>query len=299
MINKIDLIHKKFFISLSAVCILSSYFFSGSISINGIQTYLLFFFVSIIGIPHGFFDFSIGRKIFKKFTNKWFIYFSLSYILILLIYLVAWVYAPGISLLFFLLLAAYHFGYEDNNYLFEKKHIYINLNIFIKGIIIVFTPIIFHFEQVSELFSLLINSPVKNIEFTMTQKMLFITLSVFHILLERNRNYLFKIEALICFCNFIILPPLISFTIYFCFLHSIRHFIESIYISNLVPNNFTIKKFLVTIILFSLVISFLLTILLSNYLKITVYDAIIKYVFISLACLTLPHMIFNMIPYKK
>ena len=110
MINKINIIHKKSFVILSIASLLVFYTFTFTPRID-YQVYVLFGLVSAIGIPHGFFDFSIGKKIFKKFHKKWILYFTLSYIFISFIYLIAWIFLPGLSLLLFLFLAAYHFGF--------------------------------------------------------------------------------------------------------------------------------------------------------------------------------------------
>jgi len=299
MINKINIIHKKSFVILSIVSLLVFYIFTFSPNID-YQVYFLFGLVSAIGIPHGFFDFSIGKKIFKKYHRKWILYFTLSYIFISFIYLIAWVFLPGLSLLLFLFLAAYHFGFEDYNYMQEtNKVVYVDINIFIKGLIVVFTPILFHFDQVNYLFSVLIGYKINGIEFSIIQKILFIFLSVTHILFEKKKSYLHKTEGILCFLNFVILPPLVSFILYFCFMHSIRHFLESIYILKLVPNNFTTRNFLIVIILTSVVFSIFSVFLISNFYEISISDTVIKFIFIILACLTLPHMIFNMLPYNK
>jgi len=299
MINKINIIHKKSFVILSIASLLVFYIFTFSPNID-YQVYFLFGLVSAIGIPHGFFDFSIGKKIFKKYHRKWILYFTLSYIFISFIYLIAWVFLPGLSLLLFLFLAAYHFGFEDYNYMQEtNKVVYVDINIFIKGLIVVFTPILFHFDQVNYLFSVLIGYKINGIEFSIIQKILFIFLSVTHILFEKKKSYLHKTEGILCFLNFVILPPLVSFILYFCFMHSIRHFLESIYILKLVPNNFTTRNFLIVIILTSVVFSIFSVFLISNFYEISISDTVIKFIFIILACLTLPHMIFNMVPYNK
>ena len=298
MVSKIDNIHKKLFVSLS-IATFALYYFSDIYTELSLQIYILFFFVSFIGLPHGFFDFSIGKILFKKYLNLWSLYFVVTYLLIFIIYFISWLFIPGLSLLFFLFLAAYHFGFEDYNYLRIGEEQYFNVSIFIKGLIIVFTPILFHFEDINYLFQLLIGYKVPGIEFTLVQKLMFVILSLFHILFEKDKKYLYKFEGIICFCNFIFLPPLLSFVLYFCFMHSIRHFIESIYISNLLPKNFTIKSFIIIIILFSFVFSLLSILFIHNVYLISVNEAIIKFIFIILACLTLPHMIFNMWPCKK
>ena len=298
MVSKIDDIQKKLFVFLSSIAFASYFLFSSNNSLN-VQIYLLFFLVSIIGIPHGFFDFSIGKILFKKYLRLWLLYFVITYMLIFIIYFISWLFLPGLSLLIFLFLAAYHFGFEDYNYLRNKNEKYFNISILIKGLIVVFTPILFHFDDINYLFQLLIGYKLEGIEFTVFQKLLFSALSIFHILFEKEKNFLHKFEGIIAFANFVFLPPLLSFILYFCFMHSIRHFIESIYISRLLPDNFTVKKFLLYVTISSFMFSLLSIYLIQNIFEISINETIIKFIFIILACLTLPHMIFNMWPYKK
>jgi len=89
-----------------------------------------------------------------------------------------------------------------------------------------------------------------------------------------------------------IFNPLVAFTIYFCFLHSIRHIISISY--ELDPGNFLagirtfIKKSLpltlVTAVLYLLAMFFL-----SN--SYGLNDVVIKVIFIGLASLTFPHIL--------
>tara|TARA_B100001778_G_scaffold150439_1_gene123556 strand:- start:543 stop:1463 length:921 start_codon:yes stop_codon:yes gene_type:complete len=298
MIAKIDELQKKFFIFLSFIAFILYFLFNSYNSLN-LQIYFLFFLVSIIGIPHGFFDFSIGKILFKKYLRLWPLYFVITYMVIFIAYLISWLFLPGLSLLFFLFLAAYHFGFEDYNYLNNENEKYFNVSIFIKGLIVVFTPILFHFDDINYLFKLLIGYKIEGVEFSSLQKLMFVFLSIFHILFERKKSFLHKFEGIISFANFVFLPPLLSFILYFCFMHSIRHFIESIYVSRLLPENFTIKRFLIYITISSFIFSLLSIFLIKNIYEISINETIIKFIFIILACLTLPHMIFNMWPSKK
>ena len=297
MIKKIDNIQKYTFIIIS---LFSLVFYIGlDFSFKAdTQNYILFILVSLVGIPHGFFDFSIGRKIFEKYFNAWFIIFTASYISISALYLTTWVLFPEPALIFFLAIAAYHFGYEDYNYLSKNKINYRNINIFIKGLIIVMAPIIFHYDEVRELFSILTNSDFRYHDFSQNNKILFLVLSFAYIIFDNKSSLVNKTEGLVSIVNFILLPPIISFVLYFCFLHSIRHFIESILILKNVPKGYSIKYFIFLIVTISLVTSIISIILFSNLYQLSINETIIKYIFMALACLTLPHMIFNMWPKK-
>jgi Brp/Blh family beta-carotene 15,15'-monooxygenase len=90
----------------------------------------------------------------------------------------------------------------------------------------------------------------------------------------------------------IIFTPLIAFTIYFCFLHSIRHSASLIHKIN--SKNFSegLKEFLKKATPLTLVtaILFILSIyILTNYFVLD--EAILKVIFIGLASLTFPHIL--------
>ena len=98
---------------------------------------------------------------------------------------------------------------------------------------------------------------------------------------------------LVLILNFITLPPLLSFILYFCFHHSIRHYIHSIYHDNLIPRKYDTRQYLKTIIMTSVFFAIIVLICLQAYGQYSFDIIIVKYIFILLACLTLPHLILN------
>ena len=98
---------------------------------------------------------------------------------------------------------------------------------------------------------------------------------------------------LLLIANFIILPPLVSFILYFCFHHSLRHYIHSIYHDNLVPNKYSTNEYLKAIITASVLFTLVVLISLQTYGQYSFDIIIVKYIFILLACLTLPHLMLN------
>ena len=86
--------------------------------------------------------------------------------------------------------------------------------------------------------------------------------------------------------------PLVAFTIYFCFLHSVRHSFGLIYEIN--NKNFKdgFNKFLKKALPLTLVTAILFVVsvyILTNYYVLD--DAILKVIFIGLASLTFPHIL--------
>ena len=151
-------------------------------------------------------------------------------------------------------------------------------------------PILFHSPDVffifNQIIGLNVNYPDINIYiYYFYFALLFIALYLNSI----KRSWVYLILIL----NFIILPPLLSFILYFCFHHSIRHYIYSIYQDKLVPKKYETKQYLKTITMASIFFATIVLISLRAYGQYSFDIIIVKYIFILLACLTLPHLILN------
>ena len=260
------------------------------------------FLILIIGVSHGSLDNIKGRKLFQIFRIDNFLIFYLSYILFSLIVIFLWVIIPSVSLVIFLIVASHHFGKEDTQFLIIKNSYYNQLLFFLKGSLIIFAPMYFHFDETVSIFKLLLidnESFYESLSFVETNKILLycITLSTLSSILLFVKNFELK-KFTIFFDYFSILiinyyfSPLLAFTIYFCFLHSIRHSISLM--SELDKNNLTtglkifIKKALPLTIL-TAIFCFIGLYLLNN-----TYDfnnSILKIIFIGLASLTFPHIL--------
>ena len=109
-----------------------------------------------IGISHGSLDNIKGKKLFKIFgINNFFIFYFL-YILLALIIIILWVILPYISLIIFLIIASYHFGKEDTQFLIDENSYSNQLLFFFKGSLIISAPIYFHFDETISIFKLLL-----------------------------------------------------------------------------------------------------------------------------------------------
>ena len=91
-------------------------------------------------------------------------------------------------------------------------------------------------------------------------------------------------------------PPLVAFTLYFCFLHSFRHTISLSYDLN--PSNFAIglkifiKKAVTLTLTTAALFIFATAMLVKNY---GIDSSILKVIFIGLASLTFPHILLEYI----
>ena len=243
-----------------------------------------------------------GKKLSQFYNVKKSYFFYLIYSLIGISIIIFWLFFPTASLILFLVVASYHFGKEDTEFLINNKNVSNLILYFLKGSLIIIAPLIFHFVETINIFKLLLIENEKFylfLSFIEDNSILLFALSIS--LLSCIYYFLkdFKIINTLIVLDFFsiivlnyFLTPLIAFTIYFCFLHSFRHSISLI--TMLDENSFKIgaitfiKKAMpltvLTAILYVLSLYFL-----SNFYQLN--DAILKVIFIGLASLTFPHIL--------
>ena len=267
-----------------------------------ISPLICLFLILIIGVSHGSLDNLKGRKLFQIYGINNFLIFYLSYILISIIIIILWIIAPSLSLVTFLIIASHHFGKEDSQFLITENSFFNQLLFFLKGSLIIFAPIYFHFDETISIFKLLLVENESFYEFLNiieTNKILLygIILSTFSSIILFAKNFeLKKITFFLDYFSILIInycfSPLMAFTIYFCFLHSVRHSISLMY--ELDKDNLTnglkifIRKALPLTILTAAFCFFGLYLLNNTY---NFDSSILKIIFIGLASLTFPHIL--------
>ena len=80
------------------------------------------FLILSIGISHGALDHVKGKKLLKILGIKSSAIFYLGYIFVGLITIFIWLLFPKFLLLLFLIVAAYHFGKEDSEFINKHKN---------------------------------------------------------------------------------------------------------------------------------------------------------------------------------
>ncbi len=250
------------------------------------------FLILTIGISHGSLDHIKGKKLIKFFGFKSMSIFYLSYLLIGAVTILIWLIFPKSLLFLFLIIAAYHFGKEDSEFINQKKNF--ELIYFLKGSLIITSPLFFHKEETIVIFETL-NFNISN-NLIISDEILFILiiLSLLSgIILSFKKNIEVKSLLLMDYLSIIILNyflnPIIAFTIYFCFLHSIRHSISLIReLNKNLKKGLTLfikKSFPITILT---ILGYVLSIsILNNYNEFN--ETIYRAIFIGLASLTFPH----------
>jgi Brp/Blh family beta-carotene 15,15'-monooxygenase len=250
----------------------------------------------IIGISHGSLDNIKGKKLLKLFGYKSGILFYSIYLIISLSIIILWLILPNTILLLFLIVAAFHFGKEDTVFAFKRRFFIPEILFFFKGSSVIIAPLLFQRDATNMIFKTLnfyvFESSIFNDQFLMIILFLSFLSSIY---ISSNKDSDNKALMIMDFLSLIILnfflTPVLAFTLYFCFLHSIRHSITLIFeldkFFNAGLKKFISKAFpltLITSIVFLITIYFL-----NNFYKLD--EAIYKVVFIGLASLTFPHIL--------
>ena len=253
------------------------------------------FLILVIGISHGALDDMKGKKLLKLLRyNSISIFYSI-YLMISILIVIAWYIFPNAILLIFLIVAAYHFGKEDTVFSF-KKRLVSEILFFLKGSSVIVSPLLFQREATNEIFKLLNFNVFELPVFSDQLLIIFLILSFFSSLyISSSKNLDIKMIMIVDFLSLLILnfflTPVLAFTIYFCFLHSIRHSITLIFeLDNSFKKGlrkFTVRAIPLTII--TMVIFLVAIYSLNNFYMLD--EAIYKVIFIGLASLTFPHIL--------
>ncbi len=253
------------------------------------ENQILLFLIPLIwpGLAHGSLDLEIviNRGFIKGFGHK--ILFFIIYVTLIICFFYFWLIFPDIGFLIFLLLSIIHFGISDR---LSKIKINRIVEIIFRGMAIIILPLKFHQDKTLEIFQFfgLSNETLNSIQFFSHYffYLLIFFFSLWIILREKSKDLKFKIFIefiLIIFC-FIYFEPIISFLIYFCFLHSIRHLNDEKKILNLTYKDLFLKTLPFTIIPLVILLFYILIIDLNQ-------NKNLYYTLIGLSSLTIPHVI--------
>ena len=260
-----------------------------------ILSFLLIFF---IGLPHGSFDGAVASLVGFK-TKYQFIIFLFYYVFLFLFVILFWLYLPIPALFIFLFMTVAHFGLCDwSNFKIEKYKYSVS---FTYGMTIIFGIIFFNESQSIKIFEYLTNEKIYYFQQYLIIPYILTFISIIYFLylsIYEKKLRLGIIEILILLIIFFIFDPLLSFALYFCFFHTykhLKHLIKNVYL------HLSNKKFVIyTTLLFTIVSWFAGFIIILHLIQnFSVYESLLKVIFIGLAALTLPHMILVDFIYRK
>ncbi len=246
-------------------------------------------FVVFIGLPHGAFDAAISLSMLpstKKIIRLTGVLFC--YLLLAIIVVLVWYQIPRFSLLLFLIISVIHFGLAD--YSASPTRLKWSHVIAHGGIVAIWLPVI-HKEEVTEFFSILTNGQTPFLWDIMTILILFwVGGTALHLnhTLRSKKHYFVGLELIGLIILAWMASPLITFAVYFCLIHSRRHFMFIWKQLQPISTNWVLIK---SALLLSGA-SWLMGggLYWHLHLEMTPSNAALQTIFIGLAALTVPHM---------
>ena len=263
---------------------------TGIIDDLGFLNFIAISAIIFVGLPHGAMDGAVAYRLgwvkgFKKPT-----FFFGSYVLISICVVLFWLQFPVISLIAFLGISMIHFGIGDVNTNDDAR---VWIKIIANGGMVICGISLSHISNVDDVFSALLGGKSTSLVWGFVYLTAAVTaLSLLYCMVKFPVDKEWKktcFQLLGLGIVFFLLPPLLAFAFYFCFVHSIRHF-KSIYVT--LNDGLPDKKIYWLTFLFSAltwVIGGLILIL--NQGTIEIETQIYRIIFIGLAALTVPHMI--------
>jgi Brp/Blh family beta-carotene 15,15'-monooxygenase len=251
-------------------------------------------FIILVGLPHGAGDGLLAFKNFKPTPKGWVVFVS-SYLAIAGMVVALWYVYPVLGLLLFLVQSCIHFGLGDvsasdliarGTQSQNRLHHWARI-IAMGGGPVLLIPL-FHPIPVNDVF-VLMSGQAASYLIIYVIFLLPVWLAAFGIML----SYLPKTGGretallLVLVGLYFILPPLWSFAIYFCCVHSLRHFVV---LNTQIDGGLVQSGHLGQILMFSaLPIGVIFLFALQAQAHFT--DALTAGLFIGLAALTVPHMV--------
>lgn len=263
------------------------------------------FLITIFGIPHGAID-NIILKSDVKISN---LRFYTLYIFCILIYITTWFISPIISFYIFLIISSYHFGesqlanYKISNN--NKKLIYL-----IWGSALMSTLFYYNEVELINLFSLFEDTENLNslfyhnyfkIIFYASNILIFSSL-IFLLLKNQIKASIFRNELFQLFLlhlTFYLFPVIISFTLYFVFLHSLKVLSQEFNYLNIIYKKLSISKFIILLTPHTLLSLAFLAIFIYLSQNNIINISILLLTIIGISVITLPHSIVMTKFYEK
>ncbi|MBJ7494495.1 MAG: Brp/Blh family beta-carotene 15,15'-dioxygenase, partial [Opitutales bacterium] len=205
---------------ISIICLLASLFLPALDK----QTELILVaaLIIILGVPHGALDTLFARELYGVNSATAWIKFSVIYLMMAALVVVLWYMAPLLFLVGFIGISIAHFsGDPDGETGWLIRLIY--------GGAIIFIPVLKHPQEIADVFSLLVGE--KSSQALMPWMsglalpwLLALSGVVLYLIVKKSPlSFEFLCLGLIAY----FVSPLISFTVFFCGMHSARHIIRT------------------------------------------------------------------------
>ena len=253
--------------------------------------------IALIGLPHGAADGAIAGHLGYTSRPSSALKFFSSYSALATLVVLFWLAFPTIALIGFLAISIVHFGLDAARI---KRGWMRWLQVFAHGGAIIIGISQSHKAEVHHIYTFLVGNDVSPIWtiIDLLSALFIVVLFVYVWQAIKDPGWrLGVLELLVLLIIFSQLPPLVGFALYFCGLHSLRHF-QSIWRSlRLTLPLRTIYLQIAAVSILSWVLgAFMIWIGMAHA---TADVALIRVIFIGLAALTVPHMILVDVLYRS
>ncbi|MGV8952679.1 MAG: Brp/Blh family beta-carotene 15,15'-dioxygenase [Cypionkella sp.] len=239
--------------------------------------------VALLGLPHGALDHRVASALWPLITLRDHAVFIAGYIGLAIAVVVLWIIAPGIALGAFLIYSALHFSDDWR----AEVGLWQSLPL---GISVIALPALVFQSDVTVLFGFLTAEPTATLFAALLHKAAIAAIFVSALCLVVNLRPApwVAVEYAALVATALITSPLIYFVVYFCLLHSPRHFLltaDQLKLTLLQALRAT-WPILMSTLAMAAVGALVLAVLTPAF-----EQATLQIVFIGLAALTVPHML--------
>jgi Brp/Blh family beta-carotene 15,15'-monooxygenase len=247
-----------------------------------VQLFVLVPPIAILGLPHGALDLSIAQALWPLVGWQGKARFVSAYVGLTLLVIGFWIVFPGPALFGFLIYSAFHFSSDWDG---ED-----NLLRIIGGVTTVGAPALFWQAKVAAIFAYLAPEPAANLAALSlaiagcVALILCVSLTILCPMVRTRAT----VEQGIIWIAAACLSPLVYFVIYFCSLHTVRHFTSALASLENQRHALRTAGLLTALTVFGGLIGF---IILQKADTAVPEQSILQIVFIGIAALTVPHML--------
>ncbi len=244
--------------------------------------------VVFIGLPHGAMDGALAIHLGWMNRPAKAVSFLVAYVGLAALIVVLWLLIPVVAFLIFLAISLFHFGRGD---IVPRSKEHQVAEVLMRGGLVLAGISLFHRSESDTIFETLIGSNTALVWLFLqavgVMTLVLVPLVIYTKPTEERKSATIEVVALLLL--FAIAPPLLGFAIYFCGIHSVRHFKHMGILLKSTLQQFQITR---TTIVFSLLTwAAGLLVLVNQSPAIGLEPALLQVIFIGLAALTVPHMI--------
>ena len=246
-----------------------------------VQLIVLGVVIALFGLPHGALDPWIAERIGLQNTPQQSFLFNAGYLALAALVILFWWWLPALSLVVFLSMSAWHFSADWAPSLSLPTRL-------IAGVLLLLMPIGFHTEVVGMIFQQLSGVEGGKLAVTLALPIWFLVSMMALVTASTvwKRQWQTTLEFLTLIALAYFTPPLIYFTLYFCLLHSPRH-LYGLFSAAPTAEHPRLMRMMV---IYTFATLLLLGVLWWLWPSLPIQTLILKFIFIGLAAVTVPHM---------